>query len=167
MPGSKRRTTTARLAVMLLELVGACAAPTGPGPQQATFPPGQRVVRSGGLVLELAEARYDMREVALTVSLTNGTDTALTLERQGVLLAYEELEFPLDNGSAPTLTDETTLAPQASEQIELRFVIEQPLLDAATLHVMSVRRGDDWLEPLRLAVPPPAAFVQAAQPGEE
>lgn len=155
--------------LLTMLLAGACATPAGPGPQQASFPAGQRVVRSGALALELSEARYDLSEVSVKVSLTNGGDTPLSVERQGVLLAYGDLEFPVAEASAPALTDNTTLAPGASTELELRFMIEQPLLEAATLHVMSIHRGEgDWLEPLRLAVPPPMAFVEAAaQPEAE
>lgn len=151
-----------RLALLCLLLTAACARPEAIGPQQANFPSGQRTARSGALTLELSEARYDLREVSVKVSLTNAGDTPLSLDRKGVLLAYDELEFPVAEASAPTLTEDTALAPGASTELELRFVLEQPLLEAATLHLMSIRRDDDWLEPMRLAVPPPAAFVQAA-----
>ncbi len=157
-----------RLALVTALLVPACAAPSGPGPQQASFPPGQRVTHSGTLTLEMSEAHYDLREVAVTVNLTNDGETPLRVERQGVLLAYGDLEFPVATSSAPELTDQTALAPGATQQLELRFAIEQPLLEAATLHVMSIHQGEDrWLEPMRLAVPPPAAFVELAQPNEE
>lgn len=149
--------------VLCLVLAAACAGSDALGPQQAEFPAGQRVTRSGALTLELSGARYDLREISVEVSLTNTGDTPLSLDRKGVLLAYEELEFPVAEASAPQLTEGTALAPGSSTALELRFVLEQPLLGAATLHLMSIRRGDDdWLEPMRLAVPPPAAFVQAA-----
>ena len=49
--------------LLTLLLATACATSSGPGPQQASFPPGQRVARSGSLSLELAEAHYDLSEV--------------------------------------------------------------------------------------------------------
>jgi len=157
-----------RLAPLLVLLATACAGKGPPGPQHASFPAGQRVTRSDELVLELSEARYDLQEVALTVSLTNEGPGSLKLDRQGVLLAYGELEFPVAEGPAAegfaTLDEQTALAP-GEMQLKLRFVIEQPLLEAGTLHLISIRRDDDsWLAPLRLAVPPPAAFVDAVEP---
>jgi hypothetical protein len=157
-----------RPALLIVLLAAACATSSDPGPQQASFPPGQRVARRGSLSLELSEAHYDLSEVSLRVRLVNHGDTPLSLDRKGVLLAYDELEFPVADASAPELTEGTALAPGSQTELELRFTIEQPLLEAATLHVMSIRRGDDdWLEPLRLAVPPPIAFVEAAAPPEE
>ncbi|MEM9452904.1 MAG: hypothetical protein AAGF11_01910 [Myxococcota bacterium] len=157
------------LALLACACATSCATSEALGPQQARFPAGQRVTRSGALTLEMSEARYDLRELSVKVSLTNAGDAPLLVERKGVLLAYDELEFPVAEASAPELTESTALAPGSSTELELRFVIEQPLLEAATLHLLSIRRDDDqWLDPLRIAVPPPAAFVQAAaQPDAE
>lgn len=153
---------------MMVLLAAACATSSGPGPQQASFPAGQRVARSGSLSLELSEAHYDLSEVSLRINLVNHGDAPLSLDRKGVLLAYDELEFPVADASAPLLIEDTALAPGSTTELELRFTIEQPLLEAATLHMMSIRGGpDDWLEPLRLAVPPPIAFVEAAAPPDE
>lgn len=159
-----------RLTLALALLAPACATTTaeGPGPQQASFPSGQRVARSGPLALELSEARYDLRRVSLQVSLTNRGDAPLHLDRQGILLAYGELEFPVSAELDPPLPERTTVAPGASVALELAFPIEQAMVEAGTLHLMAVQRGDapgddGWLNPLRLVVPPPAAFVDAAK----
>jgi hypothetical protein len=148
-------------------LVAACNTPAGPQPQQATFPPGQRVARTGPVALELAEAHYDLRQVSLTVSLTNRGKAPLELERDGILLAYGELEFPLRKSDTKPVAERISLPPGATVQLELGFGTEQLMVEAATLHLLSIRAGDDWLAPLRLTVPPPAAFVEAAQPTDE
>lgn len=157
-------------------LVSACVTSQGPEPQLASFPSGQRTASSGPLALELAQAHYDLRQISLEVSLENRGTVPLHLDREGILLAYGELEYPVSTiptpgttPGAPPVAERTTLAPGASLQLELSFVTEQPLLEAATLHFLSIHRGDDgWLAPLHVAVPPSAAFVDAAsQPDDE
>lgn len=157
-----------RLGLLATVLTSACAGPAGPGPQEATFPPGQRVARAPDLAVELTSARYDLREVSLQAKVTNRGTVPVVLDRQGILLEYRELEFPISELASPELAAETTVAPGEHAELTLGFVTEQALVEAATLHVMSIRRGGNgepvWLEPLRLPVPPPAAFVEAAQP---
>ena len=146
----------------------ACAGPQGPGPQEASFPPGQRVATSGALQLSLASARYDMQTVQLDVTLRNAGDTPLLVLREGILLAYNELEFPVSTPATSPLAAETTIPAGGEIELAFQFVIEQALIDAGTLHVMSIREGTDgWLQPLQMAVPPPAAFVDAAEPAPE
>lgn len=154
--------------VLALVLLGAgCAGPTGPGTQQATFPAGQRVARSGELALELMEARYDVREVAVRIGVTNGGGDPVVLERQGVLLAYGGLEYPVakDDGG---LAEQTTVGSGQTVTMELRFVTEQPMVEAGVLVVAGVQgEGERWVAPLRIAVPPSAAFVDAAREQDE
>ena len=91
----------------------------------------------------------------------------LTVEREGMLLAYGELEYPVSTLASSELVAQTQVAAGASVELELAFVTEQPMVEAATLQLLSIRRGEDWEQPLRLIVPPPAAFVDAAQPTSE
>ncbi len=164
-----RSTATAPglLAVLLLSL--ACNATSGPQPQRATFPPGERVARIGTVTLELAEAYYDLRGVSLKVSITNRGEAPLELERDGILLAYNQLEFPVLPSEARRVPERTLLAPGATVQLELGFGTDQLMVQAGTLRLLSIHAGNDtWLDPLLLTIPPPAAFVEsAAQPEEE
>lgn len=143
-------------------LLLACSSAAGPQPQAATFPSGQRVARSGAVSLELHEARYDLRQVAVTVSLTNHGKAPVSLDRAGILLAYRELEFPVREGDAAPVQASTTLPPGGTVKLELGFGTEQMMVEAGVLQLLSLRAGEDWLAPLRLTVPPPAAFVEAA-----
>jgi hypothetical protein len=154
--------------LLALLLVAACNTPAGPQPQRATFPPGERIARTGPVALELAEAHYDLRQVSLKVSLTNGGKAPLSIEREGILLAYGKLEFPVLPSDTKLVPERTTLPPGATVQLELGFGTEQLMIEAATLHLLSIRAGEEqWLAPLHLTVPPPAAFVEAAaQPDE-
>lgn len=154
--------------LLAVVLVAACSAPAGLQPQQATFAPGQRVATSGAVSLELGQARYDLRRVSVTVSLTNRGKIPVSLEREGILLAYGELEFPVVPSDGAPVAERTTVPPGATVELELGFGTEQLMVEAGTLSLLSLRTADDaWLAPLRLTVPPPAAFVAAAQPSSE
>lgn len=149
-------------------LVVACRTSAEPLPQAASFPPGERVARSGTVALELTEARYDPRHVSVTVSLTNRGKAPVSLEREGILLAYRDLEFPVAPSEAAPVAERTTLPPGGTVTLELGFGTEQLMVQAATLQLLSLRTADDqWLAPLTLVVPPPAAFVEAAAPEAE
>lgn len=151
-----------------LVLAIGCGGPTGPGPQEASFAPGQRVVTAQRVALQLSAAHYELDQVTLTVLLDNRGDSPLVAERKGMLLEYGELEFPVSDDTASPLPESLVVPPGEGVELSLRFVMQQALVQAATLHLLSLRRGEDqWLEPLRLAVPPPAAFVDAAQPEAE
>jgi hypothetical protein len=152
---------------VLALLVTACTSAPVIGPQQASFPARERVARSGPLSLELTQARYDLRQVSLQVSLANHGKTPLHLDREGILLAYGDLEYPLAARVESPLAERTTLPPGDTVRLELAFVTEQAMVEAATLQLLSISGGDDdWLAPLKLAVPPPAAFVDAAAQAE-
>lgn len=152
---------------MLVSTPLGCATAQAPGPQRASFPSGERTTDNGPLALELSRALYDLRQVSLSVTLQNRGAVPLTVDREGILLAYGELEYPVASTDEPAVPERTTLEPGASIELELSFVTEQPLLEAATLHVASIHReANDWLAPLRLTVPPSSAFVDYASPPE-
>lgn len=155
------------VAWLLALLVAACSTSSGPKPQSATFPPGERVARSGVVTAELAEAHYDLRRVSVTVSLTNHGEAPVRLDREGILLAYHELEFPVQQGDGAPVEASTTVPPGGTVQLELGFGTEQLMVEAGRLQLLSLRAGDDWLAPLQLTVPPPAAFVEAAAEPDE
>jgi hypothetical protein len=155
----------AALAPWLVALA-ACSRAAGPQPQAATFAPGERVARSGAVSVELAEARYDLRQVSVTVSLTNHGKAPVSLARDGILLAYGELEFPVQPGDVAPVEVSTTLPPGGTVKLELGFGTEQLMVEAGMLQLLSLRAGDEWLAPLQLTVPPPAAFVEAAAEAE-
>ena len=163
-----RRLGTTLLAPSLLAAALGCNTTSGPQPQKASFPPGERVAKSGAVSLELHEAHYDLRQVSMTVSLTNRGKTPVSLARDGILLAYGELEFPVRQSDTAPVEASTTLPPGGTVKLELGFGTEQLMVQAGTLHLLSLRADDDqWLAPLHLTVPPPAAFVEAAADPEE
>ena len=169
MPRSPGPAPSLRTAAWLLALlVAACSSSSGPKPQSATFPPGERVARSGVVTAELAKAHYDLRRVSVTVSLTNHGQAPVRLDREGILLAYHELEFPVQQGAGAPVEASTIVPPGGTVQLELGFGTEQLMVEAGRLQLLSLRAGDAWLAPLQLTVPPPAAFVEAAaEPNED
>jgi hypothetical protein len=160
-------TAALRTALVSCLLLCACRSATGPQPQAATFPSGQRVARSGAVAIELHEAHYDLRHVSVTVSLTNHGQAPVSLDRSGILLAYRELEFPVREGDANPVQASTTLPPGGTVKLELGFGTEQMMVEAGVLQLLSLRAGEDWLAPLRVTIPPPAAFVEAAAEPQE
>jgi hypothetical protein len=173
MRASMPRSATQRLLTswalgLAVLLVAACRTAAEPPPQAASFPAGERVAHSGAVALELTAARYDARHVSLTVSLTNRGKAPVRLDREGILLAYRDLEFPVLPTEAAPVAERTTLPPGGTVTLELGFGTEQLMVQAATLQLLSLRTGDDqWLAPLTLVVPPPAAFVDLEAEAEE
>lgn len=147
--------------------VGACAnQPSGPGPQEASFPSGERVTSANDVELELQQAHYDRTGVVLTVTLRNRRNHALTVQAQGVMLSFGPLEYPLAHTVPPELADgELELPPSGSEQLALGFRLDQALVEAGTLHLYSLSDKEAGpLDPLEIVIPPPAAYVEATQP---
>jgi hypothetical protein len=105
--------------------------------------------------------------VSVTVSLTNHGQAPVSLDRDGILLAYRELEFPVREGDATPVEASTTLPPGGTVKLELGFGTEQMMVEAGVLQLLSLRAGEDWLAPLRVTIPPPAAFVEAAAEPQE
>lgn len=166
MPRSAPQRLVAPCVLCLAVALGAaCRTPAGPQPQAASFPPGERVARSGSVALELTLARYDLRHVAVTVSLTNRGTAPVSVDREGILLAYGGLEFPVAQSEAAPVAERTTVPPGGTVTLELGFGTEQLMVQAGTLQLLSLHAGNGaQLAPLQLVVPPPAAFVQAAEP---
>lgn len=149
-----------RLAIALVlsfaALAGACATggPQNPKIRDVSFSPGRHVTRQDGLRLELLHAVYDDQGVSLTLGMKNGEDAAVTIERAGILLAHDDLEFPIASDPAPTIAPVVEVPPGGEVQLAARFTFGHRLEEAATLRVRIARRGDAWIDGLSVAVPP-------------
>jgi hypothetical protein len=120
-----------------------------------TFAPNEHVSRRGEVQLELAAVGYQGRRVTLSVGLSNRNDVPLHVAHEGILLRYEELEYPLEEPPAK-VADPIVLAAGDRLDVDLRFRLGPPLLHDATLVFRIVRSGDTWIEGLRIRVPGPA-----------
>jgi hypothetical protein len=144
------------LALLLPALGNACAG-SGPKIREVSFPPGRHVVRQDGVRLELLHAVYDGQGVSLTLGVKNRGAAPIVIERDGILLAHEDLEFPIATDPEPTIAASTTVPPEGEVHLAARFTFGHRLEDTATLLVRIARRGEDFID--GLAVPVPAGFA--------
>lgn len=146
--GSRPRTT---VLVTVLLLAG-CAGRGLP----AAVEHGQGEIRQtvGALTAELRHTLYRDQGVVLTVELRNDSDQPVVVQREGILLAYQGLEFALDPEDASLPPDRTELAAGESDKLEIVFVTGTKILEPGQLRFRAVRAGDRWLEVLSLEVPP-------------
>lgn len=131
----------------------ACA--TGGNPKPVQWESGQHVADHGALRVELAGAMYRPEGLDITMALANVGDKTLTVERDGILLEYGDLEFPVFLGDGPQSAPPTQseLQPGGRVQLDVTFETGSELIEPATLRFRAVRRGDDWLDAMALQVP--------------
>jgi len=120
-----------------------------------TFAPNEHVARRGDVQVELAAVGYQGRRVIVSVGLSNRNDTPIHVAHEGILLRYEELEYPLEVPPAK-LADPIVVGPGDRLDVDLRFRLGPPLLHDATLVFRMVKAGNTWIEGLRIRVPGPA-----------
>ena len=159
-----------RLAIALVSLFAAFAsacAERAPRIRDVSFPPGGHVVRHDGVRLELLHAVYDDQGVSLILSIKNGGASPVTIGRDGILLAHEDLEFPIATDPPPTIGDSTSVPPGGEAQLAARFTFGHRLEEPATLRVRIVRRGSEWIDGLAVPVPPGFAAVDEGAPPEQ
>ena len=146
--GSRPRTT---VLVTVLLLAG-CA---GRGqPAAVEHAEGEITETVGALTAELRHTLYQDQGVVLTVELRNASDQPLVVQREGILLAYQGLEFALDLEDASAPPERTELAAGGSKELAIVFVTGTRILEPGKLRLRAVRAGDRWLEVLSLDVPP-------------
>jgi len=145
----RRPTTTVLVTVLLL---AGCA---GRGqPAVVEHAEGELTETVGALTAELRHTLYRDQGVVLTVQLRNDSDQPLVVQREGILLAYQGLEFALDVEDPAAPSEQTELAAGASEELAIVFVTGTRMLEPGKLRLRAVRQGDKWLEALSLEVPP-------------
>jgi hypothetical protein len=109
--------------------------------------------------IDLAAVGYQGRRVILSVGLSNRNDVPIHVSHEGILLRYEELEYPLEAPPAK-VADPIVLGPGDRLDVDLRFRLGPPLLHDATLVFRTVRSGNTWIEGLRIRVPGPATTAK-------
>lgn len=154
------------LVLVFVGLPSACAE-RAPKIREVSFPPGGHVVRHDGVRLELLHAVYDDHGVSLTLGLKNGGPSPITIERVGILLAHDDLEFPIASDPPPTIAESTSVPPAGQVQLAARFTFGHRLEVPARLHVRIVRRGQEWIDGLAVPVPPGFAAVDETEAPEQ
>lgn len=128
------------------------------------YPSHEFTARSTQARVELVRAAYLPRGVEFEVRLTNPADAPLHLDRDGVLLSFQGLEYPLDETAPPSVQDEgsprsrampPTLDVAAGETrvLHLPFRLGRGLSEASWIVLRGLRTADGYLEPLWLEVP--------------
>ena len=75
------------------------------------------------------------------------------MNRDGLLLAYQKLEFPVAEHERLPVPEEVAVPP--GERVDLVLPFDIPLLDDAALRLRSVHRGERALDVVSIAVPAP------------
>jgi hypothetical protein len=127
-----------------------------------TFAPNEHVARRGDVQLELAAVGYQGRRVTLSVGLSNRNEVPIQVAHEGILLRYEELEYPLEVPPVQ-IADPIVVGPGGRLDVDLRFRLGPPLLHDATLMLRTVKRGDTWIEGLHVRVPGPTSTEKRDQ----
>ena len=118
-----------------------------------TFEPGEQVAHGESTRLELVEIDYEERHLTLHITVTNRAESALTVQRKGLLLAYQELEFPVAQTPRINLPQAILVQPQQTVELLLPFSPGTPIHDRATLQLRWLQRDGRDLEVLALPVP--------------
>jgi hypothetical protein len=134
-----------------LALVTIIACRPVPTIQTRTYEPGEKAAKLDDLGVELLSATYDERQLTVVIDLQNVGNAPATIERSGLLLAYEQLEFPARQTTAAQTLE---LPAGGSERLTLSFETGTSIMEEAELIVRAARRGETWLDPVRLTIPP-------------
>lgn len=134
---------------------GACA--STPDDTQRSFVAGERVGRFAGGGLELVKATYGPKNLVLVVRVSNGDTSALTIDRDGMLVQYGPLEYPVQR--SPDDPPTVDVPPGGERQLVLDFAIGQPVGAQGTLLFRAARRGNTWVRDVEVQIPPPVTSL--------
>ena len=165
----------ARLTLILCASLAASACASGDTIHERSYPSNEFSTTSPRARVELVRAAYLPRGVEFEVVLTNLEDTALSLDREGILLSYQGLEYPLDLASddtprgskTPVMRDDVppriSVAPGAQYPLRLAFRLGRPLTETAWVVLRTVAVDGSFDDPLWLEVPaaPPRKTVSS------
>jgi hypothetical protein len=123
--------------------------------RERQFEPGEQVVRGDGMQLELVTVEYEERHLTLRVAISNRAKEPVTLGREGLLLAYQKLEFPVADVERIPVPAAIAVPPGETVQLQIPFDTGTPVLDRSVLRLRSIERGGRPLEVLALPIPAP------------
>jgi hypothetical protein len=135
------------LRIALLALLAACG--NAPEPRAQSFEPGSQIVRGDRVDVELVTAQHEERSLRLLVAITNRARAPLEVGRGGLLLAYQELEFPVD-ASVPN-----SITIPSGERVELVLAFATPIAARSILRVRALERSGALLDGVALPIPAP------------
>lgn len=118
------------------------------------FEDGSRVARADRLEIHLRQIDYEERYVLLRLEVHNPSDLPMTVERRGLLLAYNGVELPPSSLVGPPVPPSFTVEGRGSQELWLTYVTGDRMLRAGQLVFRTVRQDSRYLMPLALDVPP-------------
>lgn len=158
---SRRRHETAALFAAFLIVATACASSSA-ALRERTFATGERRHSWGPTSLELQHAHYGPQVVRVRVLMRNDGDAPVHVRRDGILLAYDGLEYPLADVTMLALDEVMALLPHSESQLELAFRLARPMTREGKLVLRGMTRDAQSLTPLVLAIP--AVLDEASVP---
>jgi hypothetical protein len=116
--------------------------------------------------IELVAARWHDRGLVARVRIDNAGAASLSIERRGILLDYQGLEFPIAlDRQFERVPVRFEIAAGARRDLVLPFSVGGRVGGAATLRLRALRRGSTWIEPFGLDVPAPPVPAPIAPQG--
>ena len=143
-----RRAALCALVASTLGLPTACA---GAQDHVLSFEKGEYQARVRDLRVDVVGARYAERQLTVECAVLNAGDTAVTVDRKGVLLDDDGLEIP--PLAVAGLPAELVIAAGGSTVMRFEFAIGGLEPRTRTLGLWSIRSPSAQLPPLRVAVP--------------
>lgn len=155
-------------------IVAGCA--TRDGVLERSYATNEHVAATPSVRMELVRAAYLPRGVEFEVLVENLGEDALALERQGILLAYHGLEYPLDLVAADRaksrardpvaeedVPERIELAQGDSRMLLLEFRLGRAMTETGWIVLRGLSDKRAYAEPLWLEVPPSPS--RASRPG--
>lgn len=139
-----------------------CAS-TSARPTERRYEPGAHRAHQEPLQLELLIAQYDERQLTLRVVLHNAGTTPARVHRRGILLAYQDLEFPVQIDPDAPIPERITIAPGDQRELWLGFETGSRIVQPAVLRLRAVEPAAESSEVLELAIEPAPPAREAPQ----
>lgn len=110
----------------------------------------------GGVTVRVKRVLYD--DIGLNVDLELYTaDVPARLHRDAVVLAYEELEYPVSDLTKSLVGPLVELGPDRWHALELTFDIGRPAIEASRLRLLGIERaqaeGWEWAPEFEVELP--------------
>lgn len=141
------------LAVIALTVVGGGCSGAKTGPRASNMVTNEVTARGPEFSAELLRVEYLPQAVSVRVELKNRGDAPLDLALEGVLLAYDGLEYPVASDLPPGPKARLTVAPASTQVLDLTYRMGHGLAGDAHLVFRTLSRQGHWLDPISLAVP--------------
>lgn len=159
------RRSPAQLTLILCASLAGTGCASGDAIHERSYESNEFSTTSRRARVELVHAAYLPRGVEFEIVLTNLEDRELSLDREGILLSYQGLEYPLDltsddtprGSKTPVMRDDVppriSIGPGDQYPLRLAFRLGRPLTETAWIVLRTVAVDESFDDPLWLEVP--------------